>query len=222
MRVGSVSLKLLTDEYQMTTFSHAFKLKKFFLIWNIPYLWPKHCNKCYSLPEDTEQMLLNHPIDYLHFVCVCASVWRIARGSQAIHVNGTQCQEGRLLIYQALLYQTAHPQTRTHMHAHTIYTQHMCYTKEAQADTSHKGREQRTTEPGRLGGWSVFISGMHLGWSRMTGIIITSLGSDNRYWWQRLSQYFILKGRMDWSSFCLSAFASVKLLPQYTPEKAHI
>lgn len=86
-------------------------------------------------------MLLNHPIDYLHFVCVCASVWRIARGSQAIHVNGTQCQEGRLLIYQALLYQTAHPQTRTHMH--TIYTQHMCYTN--RHITQRKGTENDWT-----------------------------------------------------------------------------
>lgn len=76
----------------------------------------------YSLPADTEQMLLNHPIDYLLFVCVClcvCGVWWIARGGQVIHVNGTLCQLGRLLIHQALLYQTIHSHTCTYTHTHT-------------------------------------------------------------------------------------------------------
>lgn len=79
----------------------------------------KPSDECYSLPADTEQMLLNHPIDYLHSVCVCG-VWRIARGSQALHVNGTLCQQSRLLIHQALLYQTIHPHTCTHTYTHAI------------------------------------------------------------------------------------------------------
>lgn len=66
--------------------------------------------------------------------------------------------------------------TRAHTHAHkntrdTFGTQ-MHHTKPG---------EERATEPGCLGGWSVFTSRIHLGWSMRMGIIITSLGSDSQY-----------------------------------------
>lgn len=115
----------------------------------------------------------------------------------------------------------------TPRHAHTcMYTQSIrstCYTKRHRQTHHTKEGNREHLNPSVLeDGVCLYISGIHLGWSRMTGIVVTSLGSDSWYWWQRLSQYFILKGKMDWSSLCLAAFASVVLLPQYTPEKAHI
>lgn len=73
------------------------------------------------------------------------------------------------------------PHAHIHTHTRKLCTEHMRDTKEESTNTSHKAREQRATEPKCLGGWSVFISGVHLGWSRMMGIIITSLGSDSQY-----------------------------------------
>lgn len=70
--------------------------------------------------------------------------------------------------------------TPTRAHTRTFGTQ-MHHTKPG---------EERATEPGCLGGWSVFTSRIHLGWSMRMGIIITSLGSDSQYRWHRLSQYF--------------------------------
>lgn len=83
-------------------------------------------------------------------VCVClCGVWRIVRGSQAVHVNGTLCQLSRLLIHQALLYQTIHP--HTYAHTHTSNTQHTFATQRRHTQMHHTKRGSRVRlNPGAL------------------------------------------------------------------------
>lgn len=152
-------------------------------------------------------MLLNHPIDYLHSACVyvlCDGLWGGARRYMLMGPSVSKADSSFIRCYYTK------QSTPTYAHTHKNYTQDTLLHKGG----AHKAREQGASEPGCLGGWSVFISGIHLGWGRMMRIIITCLCSDSQYWWQRLSQYFILKGRTDWSSHSFPAFAGVKMLPQ--------
>ena len=128
-------------------------------------------------------MLLNHPIDYLHSVCVCVcGVKQIARVAKwywdPLSAKQTPHSSGVIIPNNT--------PPRVHILAHKN-------TRDAFGTQMHhtKPGEERATEPGCLAGWSVFTSRIHLGWSMRMGIIITSLGSDSQYWWHRLSQYFL-------------------------------
>lgn len=115
----------------------------------------------------------------------------------------------------------------TPRHAHTcMYTQSIrstCATQRRHKQTHHtkEGNRERLN-PSILEDGVCLYQACTLDGAEWRGLLspvwAQTIGTDGRGW----VNIFILKGRMDWSSFCLSAFASVKLLPQYTPEKAHI
>lgn len=120
-------------------------------------------------------MLLNHPIDYLYSASVCVYVvrkglwggepsdtchWDPPSAKQTPHSSGV------------IIPNNPPPHAHTHKNTRDTFGTQMHHTKPG---------EERATEPGCLGGWSVFTSRIHLGWSMRMGIIITSLGSDSQY-----------------------------------------
>lgn len=70
---------------------------------------------------------------------VCG-VWRIARGSQAVYVNGAFCQHSRLLIHQTLLSQK---NTAMHLHKHSSTDTSLGSTQSTQMHYTKQGSRER-------------------------------------------------------------------------------